>query len=92
MAESNQQIKVEPGYIYSGSDDVHKLTIFMTPAQWDALSAWSANLKPTDADNKAWLYMLHETKKIDEYKKTMQELTSLCKNEVFELYQTPSKP
>ena len=28
----SQRYNVEPPYIYSGSDDVYKLTIFMTPA------------------------------------------------------------
>ena len=93
MSQStSQRYNVEPPYIYSGSDDVYKLTIFMTPAHWKAFSAWSSSLNPSDVGNPAWLHLSHETKKVDEYKKTMQEMTDRLKNGVgvCELHQTQS--
>jgi hypothetical protein len=73
-------VNVKPPTVFSGSE-VYKLTMFVTKAQWEAISAWSAKL-PIDEDSDdggSWLYMQHEVNKADEYKQTMSEMIERVK-------------
>ena len=45
------------------SEPVYKLTLYMSPSQWDNLSRWSASIESP------WLYLLHEVNKNEEYAK-----------------------
>jgi hypothetical protein len=61
---------------------IMKLTIFLTPTQWDRLSKWSApfaieEIMDRGSGKGPWLYMGHETNKYDEYKQHKETLDLL---------------
>ena len=45
--------------------DVVRVTLFMTPSQWDRMSAW--NISQSEKDEDTWLYMMHETDRAQAY-------------------------
>ena len=54
--------------------NVYKLTIYMTPKQWDIMSKWSANdCASCDPKRAPWLHLSHEHDKYDEYKSMMED-------------------
>jgi hypothetical protein len=47
------------------SDEVNKVTLYMTPEQWRALSAW--NVKHLEKGEETWLFMSHKSDGREEY-------------------------
>ena len=45
------------------SKPVHKVTIYMTPEQWDVLSKWSIQRAPVGGELATWLHLSHECNK-----------------------------
>jgi hypothetical protein len=51
------------------SDKVDKVTLYMTPEQWRALSAW--NIKHLEKGEETWLFLSHESDRREEYLKVL---------------------
>jgi hypothetical protein len=56
---------------------IMKLTLFMTPTQWDRLWKWSVPLVVQEFDDRGsgkgpWLHMEHEVNKYDEYQQCIK--------------------
>lgn len=47
------------------SDEVNKVTLYMTPEQWRALSAWNVN--HLEKGDETWLFMSRKTEGRGEY-------------------------
>jgi hypothetical protein len=47
------------------SDEVNKVTLYMTPEQWRAMSAW--NIKHLEKGEETWLFLSHESDRREEY-------------------------
>lgn len=53
---------------------VHKVTLYMTPRQWNKLSQWSANdVASEDLSRAPWLRLEHDHKGYDEYLEKMAQ-------------------
>lgn len=47
--------------VAANSQDVAKVTLYMTTAQWNAMSAW--NIKNLEMGKETWLFLSHESGK-----------------------------
>jgi hypothetical protein len=52
MTDAQQHVAGSP-------QNVARVTLFMTPSQWDLMSAW--NITHLERGEETWLYMMHET-------------------------------
>jgi hypothetical protein len=50
---------------------VFKLTIYVTPTQWDRMSHWSATQLDQGDQNRPWLHLQHEVGKYQEYQQCL---------------------
>ena len=50
------------------TDHVFKVTLHMTPSQWNSMSQWSASIPESP-----WLCMMHETNKNAEYAQSKED-------------------
>lgn len=71
----------------SADDQIYKLTIFLTPAQWDVLSLWSAQLHPKQSP---WLHLEHRHDAANEYAIRKNEILEADKGEITIIYTTGS--
>ena len=69
--------------------EVYKLTIYVTPEQWDCLSAWSAPGAVSGGDRAPWLHLEHESGKYDELVRLEQSIKSILKPHDIQVSITP---
>ena len=72
----------------ASDDAIYKVTMFMTPQQWDRLSAWSAPLAGNAThQNEPWLMLFHEADMRDEYNAMKKAQAALRMGTI--VYETP---
>jgi predicted nucleic acid-binding Zn ribbon protein len=62
-------------------NDVYKITMYMTPSQWNNMSQWSIDAtiaahKSGNPRDGSWLYLSHETNSSDQYAIALQNMQS----------------
>lgn len=53
---------------------VYKVTMFMTPDQWDRISKWSAPGAVAGGDRAPWLHLEHEHDKYADYQSVLSQV------------------
>jgi hypothetical protein len=56
----------------TAGESIYKVTLYMTPCQWNRLSAWSA-LHPEDS----WIMLLHESDARVDYEEERKRIVTL---------------